>query len=107
MKESEFGFEYTWEDLKPIRPLQLVVHSAQALGALTGILISLMPGVMASLWGGGAIATFPGFLLGLALQFKLRPAAISENKVMVRRMGLVALAISTIAVFILFLRPAR
>jgi len=94
MKESPFGFEYSWDDLQPVRPLFVTVLVIQVVGALIGLSIGYFPGWFENLWIGGAIATFPGFLVGMPIQTHLRPAAIAENRVMVRRMGLVALLLT-------------
>jgi hypothetical protein len=97
MKETQFGFEYSWADLQPVRALSVVVFGAQIVGAIAGIGFPQFPRWFESLWFGAAISTFPAFLLGLAVQSKLRPGSIGENKVMVRRLGLIALALSSFA----------
>ena len=98
MKESQFGFEYSWADLKPVRALAVTVYAAQVFGAVAGFMFPRFPHWFESLWFGGAICTFPAFLVGLAIQSKLRPGSLGENRVMVRRLGLIALALSAFAV---------
>lgn len=98
MKESPFGFEYTWADLQPVRALALIVFGTQIVGGLAGFAFPRFPEWFESMWFGAAIATFPAFLVGLAVQSKLRPGSIAENRVMVRRFGLIALALSAFAV---------
>lgn len=97
MKESRFGFEYTWADLQPIRALSVVVIGAQIVGGILGVVFPQFPKFFESLWFGAAIATFPAFLIGLAVQHRLRPGSLGENRVMVRRLGLIALALSAFA----------
>lgn len=97
MKESPFGFSYSWADVQPIRALALIVLGAQLIGGVTGFLFPRFPDWFDSLWFGIAIATFPGFVLGFVVQIILRPASISENRVMVRRFALVALVFSAFA----------
>ena len=99
MKESQFGFEYTWRDLQAIRPLTVTVYVAQIIGGISGLLLAPYVSWLGNLWAGAAIATFPSFLLGLLIQFRLDPVRIKENRVMVRRFGLVALALS-LSVFV-------
>ena len=99
MKESPFGFEYSWEDLQPVRPLFVTALIAQLVGAALGLWIAVFPSGFENLWAGGALATFPGYLLGLPLQTYLRPGSLGENRIMVLRMGLVALVLSA-AVFV-------
>jgi hypothetical protein len=100
MKESPFGFEYNWDDLRPIRALAIVSLVFQLFGAAIGLWTARYPSWFANLWAGGALATFPGFAIGLFIQQAMRPGSLVENKVMVRRMGLIALALSA-SVFIM------
>jgi hypothetical protein len=97
MKESQFGFEYSWADLKPIRVLMVTIITAQLLGGAVGLLVPRFPGWFESFWFGGAVATFPAFLLGAVIQAQVRPGSLSENKVMVRRLGLIAALLTAIA----------
>jgi hypothetical protein len=60
MKESPFGFEYSWEDLQPIRPLVVTSLVVQSLGAALGLWFALLPSQFMNIWTGGAWATFPG-----------------------------------------------
>jgi ABC-type dipeptide/oligopeptide/nickel transport system permease subunit len=98
MRESPFGFEYSWEDLRPVRPLFVTVLVAQFLGAVVGLAVGYFPGWFENIWIGGAIATFPGFLVGLPIQMRARAEAINENRVMVRRIGLVALILTVVGI---------
>ena len=94
MDESPFGFEYSWDDLQPIRPLAATVCATQILGALCGLSASLYPSWFANLWAGGALAGFPGFVLGWLLQYQWDRESLTEHRVMVRRFALVALLLS-------------
>lgn len=98
MKESQFKFEYSWADLQPIRGLALTVFIAQTAGAVLGLLFPRFPFWFESLFFGGAIVTFPAFLIGLAFQARLYPGSISENKVMVRRCALIAFGTTVFAI---------
>ena len=100
MRESQFGFEYTWNDLKVVRPLAVTVLAGQLIGAGLGVLVAAYASLFANLWAGAAIATFPCFLLGLFIQHQRNPDALRENRTMVRRLGLIALVLS-LAVFIM------
>jgi hypothetical protein len=99
MRDSQFGFEYTWDDLKVIRPLVLTVLVGQLIGAGTGVLVAAYADLFANLWAGAATATFPCFLLGLVIQHQQNPGSLRENRTMVRRLGLIALLLS-LAVFV-------
>lgn len=98
MKESAFGFQYTWDDLKPLRALVFAVLGTQVLGLVIGVAFPRFPSWFDSLWFGGAVATFPGFLIGLAVQSQLTPGRLAENRTMVRRFGLVAALVTAVAI---------
>lgn len=98
MKESQFGFEYSWSDLRPIRALAVVVFGAQIIGAALGLMLPRFPRWFESMWFGGALATFPAFLIGLLVQARLKPGSLSEHKVMVRRLGLIAAFLTVFAI---------
>ena len=98
MKDSQFGFEYSWSDLRPVRALAVVVFGAQMLGATLGLLLPRFPHWFESMWFGGALVTFPAYLVGLVVQSRLKPGSLTENKVMVRRLGLIAALLTVFAV---------
>ena len=100
MRESQFGFSYSWTDLKPIRPLVSTVVFGQLVGAAAGLYLAKHPRPFINAWAGAALATFPCFLLGLLIQRQLNALAIGENRVMVRRLGSIALILS-LAVFVM------
>jgi hypothetical protein len=97
MKESPFGFEYTWADLQPVKALAITVFFSQVAGAIIGLSLHRFPQWFESLWFGGAVATFPAFLVGLAIQSKVKPGSLTQNKVMVRRLGLIAALLTVFA----------
>jgi hypothetical protein len=99
MRESQLGFQYSWADLQPVRALAITVLVAQLAGALLGFFFAAQSSWFMRLWLGGALATFPAFLVGLAIQSRSRPGSIGENRVMVRRLGLIALLLSLVATF--------
>ena len=98
MKESPFGFSYSWADMKPIRHLTVAVHCCQAIGALCGYLFGTNHDAFMRIWSGAALASFPGFLLGFVLQRIVRPSGISENRTMVWRLGAIALILTLAAI---------
>ena len=98
MRESPFGFHYSWQDLQPVRPLFVTVLLAQMIGAGICLLIAPLPQWFDNLWMGGALCTFPGYLIGLPIQIRIRRRSVEENKVMVRRMGYIAFALTVAAI---------
>jgi hypothetical protein len=100
MRESQFGFEYSWSDLKPVWPLALTVLVGQLAGAALGFYVAKYPNAFANIWAGGALATFPSFLLGILVQWQRNAAALGENRIMLRRLGMIALVLS-LAVFVM------
>jgi hypothetical protein len=96
---SGLKLEYSWEDLRPVHPLFITTLIAQALGAALSLYMLGLANWFDTAWQGGALATFPGFLLGLAVQSHLRPGSISENRSIVLFMGLIALGLLAVALF--------
>ena len=94
VKDSQFGFQYTREDLQPVRPMYTAMVVVQLIGALSGYLLAPFPTFQANVIAGGFAASFPGYLVGLLVQQLTNPAAIGDNRVMVRRIGLIALLFS-------------
>jgi Na+/H+-dicarboxylate symporter len=89
MKESQFGFEYSWDDLRPVRPLYVTILVAQLLGFFAGLFFGHGDWFeRAFVWA--ALATFLGYLLGLWVQAVMLPGSLGRNPVLVRRLGLLA-----------------
>jgi hypothetical protein len=63
----------------------------EALGAASGLKAGAFPHWSCDLSFGAALAVFPGFLVGLWVQLLLDPDRLREHRVMVRRIGLLAL----------------
>lgn len=97
MKESRFGFEYTWSDLRPIRALSVTMLVAQILGAAVGMAVPRFPQWFESMWFGAAVCTLPAFAIGLVIQAHAKPGSLSQNKVMVRRVGLISAGLTAFA----------
>jgi hypothetical protein len=102
MKESTLGFEYSWEDLQPIRPLYVTVLLTMFVGSGLALWAAKSPSWIINFGTGGGLASFPGFLLGLPIQIRLRPGSIRANRLMVLRLGAIALLFSVVALFIPF-----
>lgn len=101
MKESQFGFKYSWTDLKPIRALTVSVAVGQILGAVIGWATLNFSDWFLCVWVGGATATLPSFIVGAFIQSRMRPGSLTENSVMVRRFGLIALLFFIVALVML------
>lgn len=91
---------YSWRELEPIRPLYLTLLAAQIVGAGLGLSIYGTANPVGMAWLGGAFATFPGFLLGLPIQHKLRPGSLATHRHLVIFVGLLALAITAAPLFV-------
>ncbi len=91
MDDSGFKLNYFWEDLRPVHPLFITVLIAQFLGAAASLLLQGVTSWFETAWFGSALATFPGYLIGLLVQSGARPGSISLNRSMVIFMGVIAL----------------
>lgn len=90
MKETPFGFEYSWADLQPVRALSVVLVAGQVIGGIGGLIYPRFPNWMEALAFGVMLSTLPSFLVGLAVQAHDKPGSLGENRVMVRRIALIA-----------------
>jgi hypothetical protein len=102
MKESQLGFEYSWEDLQPIRPLYVTVLITMFVGSGLALWAGKSPSWIINFGTGGGLGCFPGFLFGLPVQLRLRPGSIRANRTMVWRLGAIALLFSVVALFVPF-----
>ena len=98
MRESQVGFEYSWADLRAIRGVVVSLYAGQIIGGVLGLLFGDKSFWFFNLWFGGDLASFPSFLLGLLIQYLRQPGSISRNRVMVRRLGLISLLLTTMAI---------
>ena len=90
MAQPDYDFEYSWEDLKPGRPLFVTILVAQTLGMLAGVLFGHGGYWVERAFVWGSLATFFGYLLGLWVQAVTMPGSLGRNRTMVRHLGLVS-----------------
>ena len=88
MAQSDYDFEYSWEDLKPVRPLFVTILVAQGLGFLAGLVFGHGGDWFERAFVWGSAATFLGYLLGLWVQAVTMPGSLGRNRVLVRHLGL-------------------
>jgi hypothetical protein len=91
MTDPGFKLSYTWDDLRPVHPLFVTVLIGEALGALSGLWLKGIGDWYEAIWAGAALATLPGFLVGLFIQHRLRPGSIGANRSLVIYLGAVIL----------------
>lgn len=82
-----------------MRTLSLVIAAAQCVGVGVSLYVGHYPTWFENLWFGGALATFPGYLIGLAVQHYFKPNSLIVCRALVRRMGLVS-AVLSLAAFV-------
>lgn len=97
--DQPFKFSYTWDEMRPIRPLYFTMLAIQILGSCISLAIFGFDRFFEALWLGGALATLPGFLAGLPVQRHLRPGSLSGNRQMVILLGLIAAFLTAFAIF--------
>jgi phosphotransferase system glucose/maltose/N-acetylglucosamine-specific IIC component len=101
MKESQFWFDYSWEDARPIRPLVVTMVISQIAGAVIGLILAPVSFWVTNLCIGAASATFIGYLIGLIVQYITNANNLRDHRIMVRRLGLISLFLCAIALFFL------
>jgi hypothetical protein len=99
MKDNESGVDYGLGEFQPLRALSVVIAVAQCVGVGVSLLVGYFPSWFENIWFGGALATFPGYLIGLAVQRYLKPNSLIVCRALVRRMGLVS-AVLSLAAFV-------
>ena len=99
MKENDSGFDYNLGEFQPLRALSAVIAAAQCAGVGVSLWVGHYPSWFENLWFGGALATFPGYLIGLAVQRYLKPNSLIVCGALVRRMGVVS-AVLSLAAFV-------
>lgn len=99
MKANGSGFDRDGGQFQPLRALSLVIAAAQCVGAGVSLWVGHYPSWFENLWFGGALVTFPGYLIGLAVQRHLNPNSLIVCRPLIRRMGLVS-AVLTLAAFV-------
>lgn len=82
------------DDLQPLWPLSITLFVAQVAGVGLCWWIGKYPSWLDNVWVGGALASFPGYLLGLGVQRRFGPEGMREQRTMVRRLGAAALLLS-------------
>lgn len=80
-----------------VRYLTLATFAAQLVGSGIGLWTARWATDFDNIWYGGAFATFPGFCLGLVLQYRIQPGSVRENRVTVQRFGLITFLLSLAA----------
>lgn len=83
--------------MAPIRALVNSILALQIIGGILGVLILNQSDLLSKLWIGAAFGSFPGYLIGLYIQYRISHGSLSENIIMVRRIGLIALLLFIIA----------
>jgi hypothetical protein len=99
MKENQSGFDFNWGEFQPLRALSVVIAVAQCAGVGVSLWVGHYPSWFENLWFGGALATFPGYLVGLAVQGHLKPNSLVVCRPLARRMGMVS-AVLSLAAFV-------
>lgn len=95
--DSGFKLNYSWEDLRPVHPLFITVLITQLAGAVVSLLLQGIASWFETAWLGGALATFPGYLIGLVVQRYIRPGSIALHRSMVIFMGAISLFLFVVA----------
>lgn len=90
MRESQFGFSYSFTDVWQVPILAGLLFGGELIGAAIGYFVLPSPDTFVRLWLGAVLALAPAYPLGLLLQWKLQPERLAANAVMVRRLGLIA-----------------
>jgi hypothetical protein len=88
--QPDYNFEYSWEDLKPVRPLFGLHAGGAGVGPGGGVGVlprwSKLGRDVAFVWAVPP-PRFLGYLLGLWVQTVMMPGSLGRNRVMVQARG--------------------
>jgi hypothetical protein len=79
--------------MRPLKPLYAAMMVAQVAGAVLGLWLARHGTWFEDLWTGAALATLPGYLVGVQAQKRWSPANLLANAATVRRIGLAAVVL--------------
>jgi hypothetical protein len=91
MTYSSPKLNYSWEELRPVHPLCIVIFVAQVVGAGASLLIGGLDDWYYQVWLGAALMTFPGFLAGLPVQHVAHPGSLAEHRPKIFLLGAISL----------------
>ena len=86
-RSNALGFRTLWA----VRWLTGSLFGAQILFGLIGIFVFSEAVPFQRFWLGGALASFPGYVFGVVLQYRVAPAQMAEHKFTVWLTGLITL----------------
>jgi hypothetical protein len=84
---SAYRDPFSLSRLWAVRWLTGTLFAVQVACGIVGLFVAPHWVPFQRFWLGGALATFPGFLLGLLLQFRINPSAIAEQRLTVWLLG--------------------
>jgi hypothetical protein len=100
-KLGDYFFTYSWGELAAVRPLRNTYVTFYASIGAAGFVLEPLGDRAASALLLGALACYPGFLLGLRSKRTENPSALKTEELMVWRVGFVAKVFSGIGVLLL------
>ena len=83
----------SYRALWSVRWLSGTLFTAQLLFSIVGLWLFTHPREVANLWMGGALATLPGYLVGLVIQFNADLTQLKQNKWTVVLLGVISIAV--------------
>ncbi len=98
--KTYYSLKEQWEFVKPIWRVLLIALLAQLAGGLALIIIAKYEHVFLDFWFGGAISTFPGFILGLLWQVSSSNETIKNNLLVIVFVGVLCFSLTLGAFFI-------
>jgi len=97
--KTHYTLKEQWEFVKPIWRIMLAVLLVQLVAGLTSIVIGRYEHPFLDFWFGGAVSTFPGFILGLLWQTYSSKETIKNNLLAIGFIGSLCLIVTSAAFF--------
>ena len=94
-------FKKQWEFIRPIWKILVVILIVQIIGGAIGKASNIYSDLFMSIWIGGAVSSFPGFLLGFVWQFNTDRASFKNRDTLYITLviDVMALVMTAIALF--------
>jgi len=89
-----------WELIKPIWRILVATILIQLVGGLTGLIFGKYGHPFIDFWFGGAVLTFPGFIVGSLWYKSVSTESIKDNLFAFSFIGLICLSLTTFAFLI-------
>ncbi|MDH5190100.1 MAG: hypothetical protein OEW89_02495 [Gammaproteobacteria bacterium] len=96
--KQHISLKKQWNMIKPIWRILLVVGICQVIGTIVSVMKTPTGELLPDMWHGGALATAPGFFIGMLWQYFSSKETLFKSKYAVLFFGFICIALTTTAI---------